>query len=228
MKLVTFQSLEALKDLVNKGYLECKEEYIDLKKSGTAYSWISEKMSGIIKNDIGAKYPIWCWVKCYNNICPPKHKGKPVEGFDVKITFTKAREKVFITDFRRYSFLLNNTYIPDSLKDKEEFDRKLKRLNITEADLKAYVRPDQFDRCRTDDEYLEICQKIRESFDKCITTDSDVLQGCVWRINLDEVEQIEFLSDDAYVYGSLNYIRNNGKRINWREDFYKRLKEEAE
>ncbi len=55
MKLVTFQSLEALKDLVNKGYLECKEEYIDLKKSGTAYSWISEKMSSIIKNDTGAK-----------------------------------------------------------------------------------------------------------------------------------------------------------------------------
>ncbi len=50
----------------------------------------------------------------------------------------------------------------------------------------------------------------------------------MWKINLDEVEQIEFLSDDAYVYGSLNYIRNNGNRINWREDFYKRLKEEAE
>ena len=59
-------------------------------------------MDGKIEGN--AKYPIWCWVKCYNNICPPKHRGKPVEGFDVKISFTKSKEDVFITDFRRYSF----------------------------------------------------------------------------------------------------------------------------
>lgn len=223
LKLVTFQSLGALKDLINKGYLECNEEYIDLRKAGVTYSWVLEKMDGIIEDKMNAKYPIWCWVKCYNNICPPKHKGKPVEGFDVKISFTKPKENVFITDFIRYSFLLNNMYIPDSLADKEKFSKKLKRFNITENDLKAYVRPDQFDKHRIDDEYLAICQEIRKSFDKCITTDSDVLQGCVWRITLDEIEKIEFLNDRNYRYGSLNYERSNGKRINWIEDFYKKL-----
>ena len=223
LKLVTFQSFDALKDLINKGYLECNEEYIDLRKAGVAYSWVLEKMDGKIEGKMNAKYPIWCWVKCYNNICPPKHKGKPVEGFDVKVSFTKPQEDVFITDFRRYSFLLNNMYIPDSLADKEKFDEKLKKFNITESDLQAYVRPDLFDTHRTVDEYLEICQEIRRSFDKCITTDSDVLQGCVWRITLDEIEKIEFLNDRSYRFGSLYYIRSNGKRINWREDFYKKL-----
>lgn len=208
LKLVTFQSLEALKDLINKGYLECNEKYIDLKKRAATYSWVIEKMNtqikapAGIKNNTAARYPLWCWVKCYNNICPPKHKGEPVEGFDVKITFTKARDDVFITDFRRYSFVLNNTYIPDSLADKERFD------NILAEHAQAFS---------------EISQEIRKSFDRCITTDSDILQGCVWRINLDEIQKIEFLNDKSYRYGSLNYKRSNGKRINWREAFYKTL-----
>lgn len=224
MKLITFQTLEALKDLINKGYLECKEEYIDLRKAGVTYSWVLEKMNSQIPARSHAKYPIWCWVKCYNGIYPPKRKGEPIDGFSVKITFSKPKENVFITDFRRYSFLLNNVYIPDSLADKEMFDRKLEKYHITKDDLKAYVRRDIFDYHRTDNEYLEICQEIRKSFDKCITMDSNILQGCVWRISLDEIENIDFLNDKSYRYGSVNYIRSNGKRMNWIEDFYKTLK----
>lgn len=224
MKLVSFQSMGALRDLVNKGYLEVDEKYINLKKAGPTYDWVLEKMSERVKNRGNAKYPIWCWVKCYNAVCPPKHRGEPVEGFDVKITFHKNGEDVFITDFRRYSFLLNNTYIPSSLEDKESFDKKRKQANITKDDLKAYVRPDKYKEHRTDAKYLQFCKEIRNSFDRCITTDSDVLQGCVWRINLNEIEKIEILNDTNYRYGSLNYIRSNGKRINWINDFYSKLK----
>ena len=224
MKLITFQSLEAVKDLLNKGYLECNEKYIDLKKADITYSWVLEKMNSKVKNKTNTKYPIWCWVKCFNNICPRKHKGEPIEGFDVKITFNKQIDDIFITDFIRYSFLLNNTYIPDSLEDKEKFEKRLKKYNITEDDLKAFVRKDKYAEHRLDHEYLKICEEIRRSFDKCITMNSDILQGCVWRINLDEIEKIEFLNDKSYTYGSLNYKRSNGKRINWRKEFYKKLK----
>lgn len=69
MKLVTFQSMEALKDLVNKGYLECDESKINIEKVGATYSWVLEKMNDRIKNPTHIKYPLWCWVRCYNNIC---------------------------------------------------------------------------------------------------------------------------------------------------------------
>lgn len=223
MKLITFQSTEALKDFISTGYLECRKEYIDLAKTGFAYSWVIEKMNAKLQNAANAEYPIWCWVKCYNNICPPRRKGEPVKGFDVKITFHRSEDDVFITDFRRYSFVLNNTYIPDSRKDKEQFDIRLAELGITDDDLKAYARPDLFGRHRTNDAYLKICQEIRDSFDKCITMDSDILQGCVWRINLSEVEKIEFLNDKNYRYGSLNYKRSNGERLDWRKDFYQKM-----
>ena len=224
MKLVTFQTLDALNDLKSKGYLECDSEKINMEKVGPTYKWVIDNMNQKVSNPFKTKYPLWCWVKCYNGICPPKRKGKRVEGFDVKITFNKNEKDVFITDFRRYSFLLNNIFIPNSLKEKEEFDKLLKKYNITEDELKAYVRPDKYKEHRKDREYLEICNKIRNTFDRCITKDSNVLQGCIWRINLDEVEKIEILNDDDYVYGSLNYIRSNGKRIDWQKDYYKLLK----
>ncbi len=223
MKLVTFQTLDALNDLQSKGYLECDETKIDLEKSGFTYKWVIDNMNKRIDNPFKAKYPLWCWVKCYNGICPPKRKGKKIEGFDVKITFNKNEEDVFITDFRRYSFVLNNIYIPNSLKEKEEFDELLKSYHITLEELKAYARKDLYKEYRTDKEYLLMCERIKNTFDRCITKDSNILQGCIWRINLDEVKKIEILSD-GYTYGSLNYIRSNGKRIDWQKDYYKLLK----
>ena len=195
-----------------------------MKKSKMTYDWLIEKMNLQVENKTLAKYPMWAWVKCYNGICPPKRKGKSVEGFNVKITFNKKEDEVFVTDFKKFSFILNNTFIPSTKKEKEDFDNLLKKYNITDEDLKAFARNDKYPTHRTDKEYLEICSLIRKSFDKVITTDSNVLQGCVWDIKLEEVESIEILTDTNTTYGSLNYIRKNGQRFNWREDYYKTLK----
>ena len=223
MKLVTFQSFDALKDLFNKGYLECDESKINKEKNGTTYDWIIEKMNEVVGNEFNVSYPLWCWVKCYNGVCPPKKKGNKISGFDVKIIFNKNEKDVFITDYRRYSFLLNNRYIPESIKDKEEFEKILSKNNITNEELEAYVRLDKYEKHRMDEGYLNVCSKIRESFDRCITNKSNILQGCVWRINLNEIERIEIL-DENYINGSLNYIRSNGKRIDWINEYYKILK----
>ena len=224
MKLVTFQTLEAVNDLFKKGYLECNKSKINMEKVGPTYKWVINKMNEKVLNSNEVDFPIWCWIKCYNGICPPKKKGKRVDHFDVKITFNKDENDVFITDYRRYSFLLNNIYIPNTLNEKEEFDKKLKKYNITKEDLKAYVRKDKYKECRSDEGFINICKEIEKTFDRCITKDSDVLQGCVWKINLNEIEKIEILKDDGYCYGSLNYIRSDGKRINWQKDYYKLLK----
>lgn len=66
--------------------------------------------------------------------------------------------------------MLNNTYIQETVKDKEMFDVILKQYNITENDLKAFVRSDKYNTHRTDKEYLDIFEQIRKSYDKCITT----------------------------------------------------------
>ncbi len=57
MKLITFQSLNALKDLLNKGYLEANSNFIDLKKSEATYSWVIEKMNKVLNNPIKFTIP---------------------------------------------------------------------------------------------------------------------------------------------------------------------------
>ena len=222
MKLVTFQTLDALKDLENKGYLECNYNNIDLNKYEYVYDFIMTKMNKKINNKYKVKYPIWCWVKCFNGINPPKRKIKNNLSL-VKITFNKNKKDVFITDYRRYSFLLNNMYIPKSIKDKEKFDKKLKDLNITKENLKNYIRNNNYKK-ETNKDILNISKEIRKSFNRVITTNSDILQGCVYRIDKEDIEKIEILKDKEYIYGSLNYIRSNGKRFDWISDYYKKLK----
>lgn len=223
MKLVSFQSMEALKELVTKGYLEVDTEYIDTQKYGRTYEWIIGKMNENIPNRYNTQFPLWCWVRFKNGIYPPRHKGIPIKGFDVKITFEKNKEDVFITDYRRYSFLLNNRYIPESRSDKEQFEKELVNNSITAEELKAFVRTDKYKSHRTDKAFMDICCKIRKSFDRCISEESDVLQGCVWRINLNEVIKIEILNETDYVYGTFNYARKNGERFDWISDFYAML-----
>ena len=69
-----------------------------------------------------------------------------------------------------------------------------------------------------------MCDENQKSFYRCITEDSDVLQGCVWKIGKSEIESIEILPKDDNVYGSLNYVRENGKRFDWVEDYYTRIR----
>ncbi len=112
----------------------------------------------------------------------------------------------------------------------EAHDIKSCEVHENELDKNSVVSrmeitaPDKYKSHRTDKKYIDVCNKIKKTFDRCITKNSDVLQGCVWRINLYEVEKIEILKDDGHVYGSLNYIRSNGKRIDWQKDYYKLLK----
>ena len=177
-------------------------------------------MEEYIPNIYGATYPIWCWVKFKNGICPPKHKGKPVKGFDVKITFHKNQQDVFVTDYRRYSFLLNNVYIPESAADLVAFEHELEHYQITKEDLAAFMRTNGMENTKL----VGISEKVRESFDRCITSESDVLQGCIWKLDLKDVEKIEILHNDGYRYGSFNYVRSDGKRFDWIEDYYGMLK----
>lgn len=95
---------------------------------------------------------------------------------------------------------------------------------ITAKELKAYVRPDKFDSHRTDEPFLKIYGRIGESFGRCITEESDILQGCIWRIRTEEVETIKILTDRNYQYGTVNYVRSDGKRKDWIREFYRSLK----
>ncbi|MBF0987640.1 MAG: hypothetical protein HXK69_01535, partial [Clostridiales bacterium] len=118
-----------------------------------------------------------------------------------------------------------NTYIPETKTEKDEFDKELKSKNITQEELKAYIRRDKYKTHRTGNQFLEICKKIETTFQRCITTESNVLQGCVWEIKKEQIEKIEILPKNGYIYSSLNYKRKDGTRRDWIKEYYKKLEE---
>ena len=38
------------------------------------------------------------------------------------------------------------------------------------------------------------------------------------------LEKIEILKEDGYSYGSINYVRNNGKRMDWIQLYLRNIK----
>ena len=222
MKLVTFQSQDFVENLIHNKYIVCDDAKAS-KKIQRAYDWISSKLSVYYSSDKESTYPIWCWVKCHNSICPPRVKGTPVPGFDFKITFNKDIPDILVIDYARWSFVLNNQYIPKTKQDYVDFQKNLEMWGVTTEELRAYHRRDKYPTHRTDDIYRRACSAVHASFDRCLSTFGGIQQGVFWKLYLTDVVSIEPLIDSNYRYGSLNYIRANGNRINWINTVIKEL-----
>lgn len=199
MELITFQTLKAFKELIDQEYLLNNSKYIDLQKYGKIYEWILEKMNDKINvKPQSSSYPLWAWVKYGRRKCPSKHKTlnyfSKDEDILVKITFHKNEDDLLLTNFNRFSFLLNNWYIPTDKKDLEQFKLKLSKNHITNDDLKAFMRPDKFLEHRQDKEYIEIVKEIRTRFDLILNTDDDTVQACFWQLDLKDIIQVEFIN----------------------------------
>ena len=99
---------------------------------------------------------------------PPKHKMLGFFGENdnkvVRITFNKPNSEVLVNDFVKYSFLLTNEYLPKTYNDYLTFDKYINSKNISKNDLLAVVRRDKFDKVREDNNFLEVNNKIQNSY----------------------------------------------------------------
>jgi len=217
MKLVTFQTKEALATLQKTGVLRADVVHIDLKKYGVPYNWIVQEMK---KKKIcpkrGEKYPLWAWAKCGSSLAPPKKKnysGKKQKL--VKITFEKPDGEVLLSDYMAYSFILSGHIIP---KTKTEYQQFLRKMENSLDALKAFVRQDKGGKG-----VAKLFPTIQKTWSRMFAMKSNVWQACVWDIKLSDVKKIEILNDPAYVYGTMNAKRSNGTRPDWKKRYLKFL-----
>lgn len=219
MKLVTFQTKEALSTLQKTGILIADQSYMDMKKSAIPYNWIVHEMH---KRNItlqnGEKFPIWAWAKCGAFIAPRKRKnyfGTQQKKL-IKITFEKPDDEVFFSDYMAYSFILSGHIIP---KTKEEYQQFLQKMHNSLPALKGFVRQDEIGKS-----VAKLFPKIEKTWDRMFNLKSNVWQACVWNIKLSEVKKIEILKDPKYLYGSMNPKRKDGTRPDWKKRYLKFLK----
>ena len=96
MKLITFQTEDALKVFQRDGILKANLDHIDLQKYGVPYDWVvCEMKKRKILPEYAEQYPIWAWAKCGSSIGPKKKKNiNQTTQKLVKIVFEKPDNEV--------------------------------------------------------------------------------------------------------------------------------------
>lgn len=219
MKLITFQTKDALKVLQKDGILKAGLDYIDLQKYGVPYDWIMGEMKKRkILPEYAEQYPLWAWAKCGSSIGPKKKRNinKTTQKL-VKIVFEKPDNEVLPSDYMAYSFILNGQIVPKNKKEYSNFLKQMENLGISLEDLKNSVRHQKTKLNIPIDE-------IKKSWGRIFDLKSYIYQACVWNIKAEDVIKVEILEDPNYLYGYMNAKRKDGSRPDWKKMYLKFLK----
>lgn len=118
IKLWTIQSPLAWTNLQEKGVLRADGRRID-KNYQMAYKWMMEQMK-IRLHDYQGFFPLWCWYTPKPDLRKKAHLIPGQKG--VRIEFITRSEKVLLSDFDSWHFVLNHQYL--YLKEDEVVDKK--------------------------------------------------------------------------------------------------------
>lgn len=122
MKLWTIQYPEAYKDLCEKGVLRVPDDMVDSywKRS---YDWlVSEMIKKIGNPPDGVHYPLWAWHTLDGKRKKPDLRmgGYAKRGEkQILIEFEIPDDKVVLTDFAAWHYVLNDLWFDDPVDDND-------------------------------------------------------------------------------------------------------------
>jgi len=141
MKLWTIQHQEAYKQLRKNGVLYANEEYLFCEDDFRhAYDWMSLELS---KKDVmpeGIRYPIWAWYQWEGK---RKKRDMRGSGFStrgdpiVQLEIEIPDEKVLLSDFELFHFVLNNLYMASTEEEDEQFQKWIESKGIKYGDWRC-------------------------------------------------------------------------------------------
>lgn len=178
MKPVTMwtgQQKIVLETIEKTGEYYVKKEFIDQKYQETswifkeAYSFFARKASEIVAKPEQAESPVWLfkdrrWVFQNENT--------------VLMKLTIPDDEIVLFDMNKWNKILNLSYLGDA----QSFEEKLKRQGITDP-LEIFSKPF----------YPLLKKEVADSWTDVFQTDDteeQYIQGAVWRLKRDWIEEI--------------------------------------
>jgi hypothetical protein len=136
MILWSILTKQAWEQLQRKGYLRTDRRCI-WKERLIPYQWMTEQMVQrlSIPRPTQNTMPVWAWYQWENEKrCKPDlrsgcHLPKGDEG--VRIEFQADDEKVLLSDFELWHYVLNYWYLPNSERDGNAFEKKLAKAGLS-------------------------------------------------------------------------------------------------
>lgn len=140
MRLWTAQTVAVYENLIKTGIHYCDENKIrDFEWWKRAYDWFAEKMAERVgAPPANVKYPIWLWYKWNARHRKPDlrsrssfgPKGQNMVMLEVEI----PDDKVVLSDFDNWHYVLNNSYSYSMAHSEKEFDEIDERLDSLPED----------------------------------------------------------------------------------------------
>ena len=135
MTLWTIQSLQAWEELQTRGVLRASTENVSEAAWLPAYRWMTQQMRSRIGFPPGKDCrPIWSWYRWHGLERKPDlrcrgHLSKGEKGVRLELDFPAQR--VLLSDFSLWHYVLNYWYLPSSIADGDAFEAELAGLGLS-------------------------------------------------------------------------------------------------
>ncbi|MCX6843448.1 MAG: DUF3841 domain-containing protein [candidate division WOR-3 bacterium] len=162
-----------------------------------AYEWLARQMEERLGCRPSAKaLPLWAWFQCDGTTCRKpdlRSSGHLLKGESgVRIEFKVSDRLVLLSDFDLWHYVLNYWYLPESLKDAEDFEAELSRRGLSFYKTKP-LRDRAF--------HAKITESWSRIFDldwadrrRCIAHPRarKSIQASLWELRWDQVRDVRF------------------------------------
>lgn len=189
MKLWTMQPTEVYDILMRDGVFRCDPEKVSEPSFLDRYEWLNKKLDEKDKKPEGVQYPIWAWFRFNGKEKKPdlRHscygtRGEKMVCMELEI----PDEKVLLSDFDLWHFVLNNWYLDDCFYPEygyeqfEESDKWFKQLSKEEQ---------QREKEKSWDRVLNI-----EPFESDWIARGKYVQAVFWELSRDDVKKVQFFT----------------------------------
>ena len=189
MKLWTIQPISVYKLIEKQGYYTCDEEKLRMENDvfdscfRDAYNWLIKEMAKRIgEPPEGVKYPVWAW-HTYDwkrkSSDLRSRQGKPGEEM-VRLEIEIPDDKVVLTDFDAWHFVLNNSYISDC-NNEEEYDKIMEWYDALDSKKREELKYESwksiFDLTPIDTDWI---------------TNGAYIQATFWRLDEENIKKVKF------------------------------------
>lgn len=173
-------------EIQTTGRYICREEYVRQKNDTisdyylSAYRWLTYGCRSLVPGmPEDADLPIWLALT-------ESQRLAPTEG-TITLTLEVPRESIFILDYDRWGYRLNNWYVPTDPDDERRHNEELERLGIGNEAMLIDTQKGNF--------YPQVKSKIERSWKRVFerpNENMDMNVGLIWEIKPEWVKDVEY------------------------------------
>lgn len=184
MRLWTRQHVSVWDEILRKGSYFAKKEHIELKNDSISeyylelYHWYIKRAEKIVSRESREHYPIWASTSYKNRL----HVVEDTFLIELEV----PEDRVVVTDFDKWGYVVNYWYVPRDKKDEKEHNEELQKLGIGDESEIVMGHKGNF--------YPLLRDKILKSWDRIFEIEDHHLamtQATLWEIKKEWVIKVE-------------------------------------